>query len=124
MAVEMAIPGAGMLKATRHLGDINELTDATKIYGRAASGRVDDVLGGLSRGKNSHVQTVGSDAKLGEIYSALTRGGSLLSRPGYRGSWMQRTDGVQIGMRESSRSGGRTIDILFPDGTTRKVHIE
>lgn len=44
--------------------------------------------------------------------------------PGYRGRWIGRSDGVRIGLRNASKSGGRTIDIRYPDGITGKVHIE
>lgn len=33
-------------------------------------------------------------------------------------------NGTRIGLRDASKSGGRTIDIKLPDGTTRKVHID
>lgn len=33
-------------------------------------------------------------------------------------------DGVRVGLRDASKSGGRTIDIRYPDGTTGEIHIE
>lgn len=85
---------------------------------------VDDVLGGLSKGRSSGVRTVGSDAELEEVYGTLTRGGTRYDVPGYKGTWIERSDGVRVGLRDASKSGGRTIDIRYPDGTTGKIHIE
>lgn len=96
---------------------------AVKSAGEGLAG-VDDVLGGLTKGRNSGVRTVGSDAEIDEVYGSLTRGGAPLDVPGYKGTWIERRDGVRIGLRDASKSGGRTIDIRYPDGTTGKIHIE
>ena len=85
---------------------------------------VDDVLEGLPKGRQSTVRTVGSDAELQDVYTTLSQGGTPIEAPGYKGSWIERSDGVRIGLRDASKSGGRTIDIRYPDGTIRKVHIE
>jgi hypothetical protein len=89
----------------------------------AAGGSVDDVLGGLAKGKQSTVRTVASDAELQTVWDDLAAGGSPVEVPGYKGSWVERPDGVRLGLREASKSGGRTIDIRYPDGTIRKVHV-
>lgn len=96
---------------------------AAKSADEALEG-VDDVLGGLSKGGNSGVRTVGSDAELDEVSGTLTRGGSPVEVPGYKGTWIERGDGVRVGIRDASKSGGRTIDIRYPEGTTKKVHTE
>ena len=86
---------------------------------------VEEALDGLPRGKSSSVRTVASDRELEDLHAALTRGGTPLESPrGYRGSWVERQDGIVIGLREESKSGGRTIDIRFLDGSTGKVHIK
>lgn len=96
---------------------------AAKSADEALAG-VDDVLGGLAQGRNSGVRTVSSDAELDEVYRSLTRGGTPVDVPGYTGTWIERGDGVRVGIRDAFKSGGRTIDIRHPEGTTRKVHIE
>lgn len=96
---------------------------AAKSADEALAG-VDDVLGGLSKGRSGGVRTVGSDAELGEVYGTLTRGGTPIDVPGYKGTWIERSDGIRVGLRDASKSGGRTIDIRYPDGTIRKVHIQ
>lgn len=82
-----------------------------------------DVLGEMPAGNNAGVRTVGSDAELQTAYDQMARGGQVIRRPGYRGEWGRQPDGTEIGLRESSRSGGRTIDVRHPDGSTEKVHI-
>lgn len=82
-----------------------------------------EVLGEMPAGKSPGVRTVGSDAELQASYDQTARGGEVIRRPGYRGEWVRQPDGTEIGLRESSRSGGRTIDVRHSDGTTEKVHI-
>lgn len=85
---------------------------------------VDDVLGGLAPSRQPGYKTVGSDSELQGVYNTLSRGGRPVEVPGYKGSWVERADGVRIGLRDVSKTGGRTIDVRYPDGTIRKVHIE
>lgn len=82
------------------------------------------VLGEMPAGKSSGVRTVGNDAELQSAYDDMARGGEVIRRPGYRGEWVRQPDGTEIGLRESSKSGGRTIDVRNPDGSTAKVHIK
>jgi hypothetical protein len=85
---------------------------------------VDDVLNELPAGRNPGVRTVGSEAELDRVHRELTQNGRPIEVPGYPGSWTERPDGVRIGLRDSSKSGGKTIDIRYSDGTTEKVHAE
>ncbi|BCW69141.1 hypothetical protein NicSoilB8_01850 [Arthrobacter sp. NicSoilB8] len=118
-----AIPPGGRLIKGAAAG-----AKALKGAGTAAKGAdealagVDDVLNGLSKGRQSTVRTVRSDAELQDVHGTLSRGGTPIEVPGYKGSWIERPDGVRIGLRDASKSGGRTIDIRYPDGTIRKVH--
>lgn len=57
-------------------------------------------------------------------YGDLARGGKPVDVPGYPGKWVERPDGTRVGIRQGSRSGGATIDIRLPDGSTQKVHVE
>lgn len=82
-----------------------------------------EVLGEMPAGRSPGVRTVGSDAELQASYDQMARGGEIIRRPGYRGEWVRQPDGTEIGLRETSSSGGRTIDVRHPDGTTEKVHI-
>lgn len=124
---EVAQPtGTTQEQARRSGGESSSLTRAgvaAKSADEALAG-VDDVLGGLSKGRSGGVRSVGSDAELDEVYGTLTRGGTPIDVPGYKGSWIERSDRIRVGIRDASKSGGRTIDIRYPDGTIRKVHIE
>ncbi|MGH8879207.1 MAG: hypothetical protein ACRD0P_18005, partial [Stackebrandtia sp.] len=51
-------------------------SDVAAKYGDEALAGVDDILGGLSKGRSGGVRTVGSDANLDDVYGTLTRGGS------------------------------------------------
>ncbi len=84
---------------------------------------VDDVTGGLSPGRQPHVRTVSSPGELQTVYDDLATGGVPTEWSGYKGTVVRRPDGVEVGIRGSSTSGGATIDIRLPDGTTQKVHI-
>ena len=83
---------------------------------------VSDVFDELPWGTNERIRMVRNDAELKATYDALARGGEVFRRPGYPGEWVRQPDGTEIGLRTTSKSGGRTIDIRMPDGTTRKVH--
>ena|GEM_PF-2183698 len=78
----------------------------------------------VPKGRSDGVRTVRSDAELEDIYGMLSRGGEPVHVPRYKGTWLERGDGIRLGLREASKSGGRTIDIRYLDGTIRKVHID
>lgn len=56
--------------------------------------------------------------------SDLAAGDTTITFSDYKGSWIERPDGVRIGLRNVSQTGGRAIDVRYPDGTTRTVHIQ
>ena len=78
----------------------------------------------MLRGRQGKVRTVGPDAELQSTYDALTTKATPFERAGYDGTWVRTADDVEIGLRNSSASGGRTIDIRMADGSIQKVHIE
>jgi hypothetical protein len=53
----------------------------------------------------------------------MSQGGERIPS-GYPGDHVRLPDGTLIGRRPDSKTGGPTIDIKFPDGTTGKIHIE
>lgn len=77
-------------------------------------------LQGRFTGRQSGVRTVGADAELQSTYDALTTASEPSERAGCDGTWMRRPDGVELGLLGGSASGGRTIDIRFPDGTNQE----
>lgn len=96
---------------------------ASESRGSTTASDVRGALRGLPRGRNSGVRTVKSEVDLVDFFKRITQGGRSVEIPGYRGSWSELPDGTRIGLREASKSGGRTIDIKFPDGKIGKVHV-
>jgi RHS repeat-associated protein len=85
---------------------------------------VKSILDSLPKGKQSGVHTVDSDVALQALFDQLSAGGIRISRPSYDGQWVRMNDGCEVGLRNSSTSGGRTIDVRSSDGISRwKVHI-
>ena len=97
--------------------------DTPYITGGAATNNVSSILDSLPRGKQPNVRTVDSDAALQALFDSFSAGGTPVSRPSYDGHWYQLDDGCQVGIRNHSDSGGRTIDVRSPDGRIWKVHI-
>jgi hypothetical protein len=67
---------------------------------------------------------VNSEAELESLYSEVTSGGTVTPAQSYNGIMRTLADGTKIGLRNSSTTGGKTIDV-FPRGGTAgyKVHI-
>jgi hypothetical protein len=86
---------------------------------------VDDVLDGLGGGRQPHARTVADDAELQSVFDELTLGASPIpGRSSYDGQYWLREDGIEIGLRNTSSTGGRTIDVVYPNGDRRVVHIQ
>lgn len=71
------------------------------------------------------MRLVPSEAELRSVYERLTDGGVPTEWSGYKGTVVRRPDGVEVGIRSESGTGGPTIDIRRP-GHPRpeRVHIE
>jgi hypothetical protein len=67
---------------------------------------------------------VKDNTELTNLYDSLTQGGKTLNPGKYPGTVRQLPDGTIVRMRPSSKSGGATIDITYPDGTSGKVHVQ
>lgn len=129
MASVLATPRLGQPVAG-YLGHLKQPTGepggpTTRVRSFIATNNVKAILDALPRGKQGTVRTVESDAALQALFDQLSAGGTALSRPSYDGQWYRLDDGCEVGLRNSSVSGGRTIDVRSADGTARwKVHIE
>jgi hypothetical protein len=77
---------------------------------------------GTSR-KDPKIRTVENESKVWKIFQDLTVNAELISRPTYPGSWYSLPGGGQIGIRETSASGGVTIDLDIPGIPINKIHI-
>ena len=82
------------------------------------------MLSDLPAGRQKQVRLVRSEAELDALLRALTAAAERICVPAsYAGPLWQRNDGVRIGKRTSVRFGA-SVDIWFPDGSHRKVHID
>lgn len=85
---------------------------------------VADVLDELPHGIQKKVRVVRDDAELHALYARIARGATPADVAGYDGIMMRRPDGVLVGIRGGSKSGGPTIDVRYPSGAKGKVHVE
>ncbi|WP_269767618.1 RHS repeat-associated core domain-containing protein [Acidipropionibacterium acidipropionici] len=89
---------------------------------------VDDILGDLPRGdaKKSKSYEVDSEEELEDVWKQLTEGEHTDAhwRGHAEGESIRRSDGVEVGIRNHSKSGGSTIDIRIPgESKMRKIHV-
>ena len=87
-------------------------------------GKVRDEVHKLPPGKSKNVYTVKNDQEARDLFDRLAAGGREVDPKGYPGRVVERPDGTVVRIRDSSKSGGTTIDIKYPDGRTEKVHVE
>ncbi|EWS99651.1 hypothetical protein N865_21645, partial [Intrasporangium oryzae NRRL B-24470] len=78
----------------------------------------------LPRGKNKWVRVVPTEDAILELHATITKDAVVDPDRCYDTSfWMIRPDGIRVSLRIESDSGGATIELEFPDGTRRKVHV-
>jgi RHS repeat-associated protein len=82
---------------------------------------VEDALAGLTPGDSPGVYTVDSPEELQQIYDELSAGGKPTSSS-YAGQEVELSDGTRVGIRETSKTGGPTVDIN-QGGTQYKIHV-
>ncbi len=101
-----------------------KMDNAADAAEQAVKRKPTEVLDGLKPGRNKGVKEVADDAELQKVWDELKEGGELI--PGRGGDkydgWYRLPDGTEVGLRTASKSGGRTIDIILPDGKRWKVH--
>ena len=93
---------------------------AGKIAGKA--GILDEVAG-LAAGRSSRVRVVESADELTGLFDRWSAGGRVVEGTTYPGRLVELPDGMMVGLRQVSRSGGPTIDLRIPNGQTFKVHV-
>ncbi|WP_330472832.1 hypothetical protein [Terrabacter sp. C0L_2] len=119
-ALQEAESGSGSTAVDR-LKDRLGPTDRVPVI--ASRGTIPE-LEKLPRGRSRGVLMVPDEQSLRNLFDRLTVGATRRMRPGYAGEWFERPDGIQVGLRVSSRSGGATIDVRYADDQIRKVHIQ
>ncbi len=82
-----------------------------------------DIVDPLPPGEQPHVRQLPTSAEIRALYERLTENGTLATPPTYPGTSHLLEDGTRISIRETSSSGGTTIDIKYPDGSIQKVHL-
>ncbi len=131
----VARAGVKVFKAIKSADDfagfLDELLGSNSSSGTGAIDAADDaqrsvsdLLDGLPRGKQANVRVVNSETELQSVFGDLATGGVPTEWQGYKGSVIRRTDGVEIGIRPGSASGGATVDIRLANGTTQRIHID
>jgi len=88
------------------------------------SAAISKIINGLSPGKSRGVMVVESEAKLGELFTNLSKDGTSATPPTYKGTMVKLPDGTTVGMRTTSTSGGPTIDVKLPNKVKIKVHVD
>ncbi len=82
---------------------------------------VEDALAGLTPGDSPGVYVVDSPEELQQIYDELSSGGKPTGSS-YPGQEVELSNGTRVGIRETSRTGGPTVDVNT--GSARyKVHV-
>ena len=79
------------------------------------------ILSTLELGRN--VPVVNSESQLQKLFDKISSGGTIVSQSEARVQ-VELPDQTQVQLRASSSSGGKTIDVRFPNGATTKVHIK
>jgi hypothetical protein len=127
---------AEVLRELNNLLDEQALTRVAEIVAPRPPGHLDrlEIAEGrngplhdfqaLPPGKKKWVRLVESEAELYDLHTLLTKDAHLL--PGRQGPnifWMERPDGIEVSLRLDSKSGGATIDLKYPGGAERRVHV-
>jgi RHS repeat-associated protein len=73
---------------------------------------------------NKQAFNVASESQLLSLFQKITIGAKSYLWKGYDGFAKVLGDGTQIGLRRSSTTGGKTIDVRPPNGKSYKVHID
>jgi hypothetical protein len=78
----------------------------------------------VEAGSSPNVLVVNSDAELQSIWDSIAAEGRPIQWQGYDGQVVELPDGTTVGIRQTSSSGGPTIDINQPGEPPIKIHVE
>ncbi len=108
-------PQPGPLPPVNDARDVREALDPLPNGGRRGSNEV---------GTKPDVKEVFDTGSMKRLWDYLTRNAAdSQGPPRYDGTVRALPDGTRIGLRQSSNGWDDTIDIWFPDGTDKKIHI-
>jgi hypothetical protein len=121
VAAGQAAIGAGLIG---HGGLVLGINNLNPIGTDIPQNSTKKIIEGLVGGKQPGVKVVDSAEDLQSLYNELSKGGKTISWKNYDGMVVELPDGTQIGIRQISKTGGPTIDIVYPDGSIGKVHVK
>ena len=122
-SVMHGLEGAGVAAADA-TGIDSLIAGIAGIAGKEATASVVEALSALEAGDSPDVFVVSSDAELQSLWDALSAEGTPVSWSTYDGQAVRLPNGTTIGIRETSRTGGRTIDINQPGQPQVRIHID
>lgn len=77
----------------------------------------------LPPGRHPGVKTLPTPAAINALYGQLTENSVPGPPSTYPGQWRVLEDGTKVGLRATSKFGGPTVEIWYPDGTKTDVHL-
>ena len=77
----------------------------------------------LPPGRHPNVKTLPTPEAIAGLYGQLTENSSPGPPSTYPGQWRVLEDGTKIGYRPTSKFGGPTVEIWYPNGTKTDVHL-
>jgi uncharacterized protein YukE len=124
----VGLAGAGAIDLTQHaLGDDLvapfQVNTDTGARGWPAGSAPDRIVSAGVPGRSRRVREVETEEELTELFDEFSAGGAPVPRTTYNGPRVLLPDGTEIGIRDESLSGGRTVDATLPNGETWKIHL-
>jgi hypothetical protein len=74
-------------------------------------------------GSSGQAYNIKNEKELLSLFEQISKGGAAVAA-NYQGVMKVLTDGTRVGLREASKTGGKTIDVFPSAGKPYKVHIE
>jgi RHS repeat-associated protein len=91
--------------------------------GGGGASQIRQILSGLRAGNSSNVWEAATPQELNQIFDKLSQGGTTVTGSTYPGRLVRLPDGMTVGLRDASKSGGPTIDIFSSGQPTIKIHL-
>lgn len=130
VAAGAGLAGAGMIDLALNAATNDRVqpfrvdTDADATRVSTAGGATADRIRSIGEpGLSRRVREVETEDEVRQLYDELAEDGEPIVRPTYDGTWVRTPDGAEIGVRNSSGSGGATLDAVLPNGERWKVHL-
>ncbi|ETB02703.1 hypothetical protein P863_24820 [Mycobacterium avium subsp. silvaticum ATCC 49884] len=108
-------PQPGPLPPVNNGDDVRNILDPLQNGGKR---------GRYGVGTNPGVKELWDRSSIKRMWDYLTRNAAdSPGRPGYDGVTRVLPDGTEIGLRQSGKGWGDTIDVWYPDGSDKKLHV-